>query len=138
MNIKIIRKYKKDSYTIGNLYINGVWFCNTLEDKDRGLKQTDTIEDIKIKKVYGQTAIPIGTYKVALTYSPKFKRTLPYVNDVKGFEGIRIHSGNTATDTQGCILVGLNNVVGKVTNSRNTLDELIRKINGQDITLTIE
>ena len=83
MNILIKRIAKKDNYTIGNLYINGQYFCDTLEDKDRGLKQTDNIISIKAKKIFSKTAIPMGTYNVVLTYSPKFKKILPLVENVK-------------------------------------------------------
>lgn len=139
MNIKIIRTAKKNDYTIGHLYINGDYMCDTLEDKDRGLKQTDNIAYIKAKKIFGQTAIPTGIYKVTITYSPKFKKYLPLINDVKGFTGIRIHSGNTANDTEGCILVGRNDYKAMVTHSKETLQELMDIINcGEDITITIE
>jgi hypothetical protein len=140
MNIKIIRTAKKDNYTIGHLYVNGDYMCDTLEDKDRGLKQTDNIAYIKAKKIFGQTAIPYGTYKVTITYSPTFKKYLPLINDVKGFTGIRIHSGNTANDTEGCILVGKNEYKAMVTHSKDTLKELIEILNGcgEPITLTIE
>lgn len=138
MNILIKRIAKKDNYTIGKLYINGQYFCDTLEDKDRGLKQTDNIISIKAKKIFGKTAIPMGKYNVVLSYSPKFKKILPLVDNVKGFSGIRIHQGNTADDTEGCILVGKNNIVGMVTHSEDTLKALMKKLNVNDnITLTI-
>lgn len=125
MIIKIDRKYKKDTYTIGKVYINDDYYCDSLEDKDRGLKQSDSIDNIKSKKVYGQTAIPSGTYKVTVTYSNKFKKKLPLINDVKGFDGIRIHSGNTDKDSLGCILLGYNKVKGKVINSRDTMNKFM-------------
>lgn len=138
MKILIKRIARKDNYTIGKLYINGQYFCDTLEDKDRGLKQSDNIITIKAKKIFGKTAIPMGTYNVVLTYSPKFKKYLPLVEDVKGFSGIRIHQGNTANDTEGCILVGMNKIVGMVTHSQETLKALMQKLNVNDkITLTI-
>lgn len=77
-----------------------------------------SVEQIKKSKVYGETAIPTGTYSVTYTYSTRFKKYMPLINNVKGFDGIRIHSGNTAKDTLGCIIVGDNKVVGKVINSR--------------------
>ena len=84
MIITVDRKYKKDTYTISNLYINGVWFCNVLEDKDRGLKQTDSLSTIKAKKVYSETAIPSGTYKVAMNViSPKYSASTWYKNLTK-------------------------------------------------------
>ena len=124
MKLTIDRKYKKENYTIGKLYINGQYFCDTCEDKDRGLTQDmdeNTIFDIK---VYGKTAIPTGLYTLSYTYSPKFKKYLLLVNNVPGFSGIRIHAGNTADDSLGCILVGRNTQVGKVMNSRTTLQQL--------------
>lgn len=136
MNIRIKRIAKKNDYTIGKMYIDGEYYCDTLEDKDRGLKQTDS--DISNKKVYGKTAIPTGTYNVELTYSPKFKRILPLIDNVRGFSGIRIHNGNTAADTEGCILVGRNTIVGMVTHSVETLNKLMDKLNGNEIKLTIE
>lgn len=139
MNLNLKRIYYKEEYTIGKLYVDGIYFCDTLEDKDRGLKQTDSLEQIKANKIYGKTAIPTGEYYVNLTYSPKFKRILPVIYDVKGYEGIRIHSGNTANDTEGCILVGYNKVKGKVINSRDTLNKLITKLKDEDkIIITIE
>lgn len=136
MDIRIKRIAKKNDYTIGKMYIDGEYYCDTLEDKDRGLKQTDS--DISNKKVYGKTAIPTGTYNVELTYSPKFKRILPLIDNVRGFSGIRIHNGNTAADTEGCILVGRNTIVGMVTHSVETLNKLMDKLNGNEIKLTIE
>ena len=124
MEIIVKRKFKGNNYTIGSLYIDGKYFCDTLEDIDRGL--TDSMSDSYIAtiKVINQTAIPIGTYKVTITYSNRFKKLLPLINNVKGFSGIRIHSGNTKEDTSGCILVGFNTEVGKVVNSKVTYDKL--------------
>lgn len=82
---------RKNDYTIGKLYIDGEYFCDTIEDKDRGLDISMDIEEIKRIKVFGKTAIPTGTYKVEMTYSPRFKKILPLIVGVKGFEGIRIH-----------------------------------------------
>lgn len=138
MLIRIKRIAKKHDYTIGNMYINGEYFCDTLEPTDRGLKQADSLSDIKKNKVKGKTAIPTGLYYILLNYSPKFKKILPYIDNVKGFSGIRIHSGNTADDTEGCILVGYNTVVGKVTNSKDTLSKLIGKMYKQEINLVID
>lgn len=131
MEIKVKRIARKNNYTIGHLYVDGEYLCDTLEDKDRGLKDTDDLEHIKKVKVKGETAIPMGTYKVRLTYSPRFKKTLPLIENVKGFDGIRIHSGNTPKDTEGCILVGKNTVVGMVTQSKDTLKELMTKMYSQ-------
>lgn len=96
---------EKDGYTISRLYVNGKLFgCNTLEDTDRGLNQSMDLDEIKKKKVYGQTAIPSGSYECVYTYSNRFKKMLPLLLNVKGFEGIRIHSGNSAKDTEGVFL----------------------------------
>ena len=124
MKLTLERKWPKSTYTIGNLYINGQYFCNTLEDVDRGLTQDmdeNTIFDIKVK---GETAIPKGTYILSWSYSPRFKKYMLAVNNVPGFSGIRIHAGNTDKDTEGCILVGKNTKVGQLTCSRATLMQL--------------
>lgn len=137
MLITIDRKYKKDTYTISNLYIDGKWFCNALEDKDRGLKQTDSLSTIKAKKVYGETAIPSGRYNISMiTLSPKFsvnpfykkvcQGKVPRLQNVPGFEGILMHCGSSALDSYGCLLVGLNKVKGKVTQSRETFEKLYK------------
>lgn len=151
MIITIDRKYKKSTYTIGKLYVNGKYFCDTLEDKDRSLNQDMTEEQVRKIKVKGKTAIPTGTYKVTLNVqSPKYKAKstwysynkgyMPRILNVKGFDGILIHSGNTEFDTEGCILVGKNTVVGKVTDSTNTFKRLyeLMKSEKDDITLKIE
>ena len=105
MNLLLKRIALKPEYTIGKLYIDGQYFCDTLEDT------------VREKKIAGKTAIPEGTYQVIVNRSPKFKRDLPLLLDVPNFEGIRIHRGNTVKDTSGCILVGENKVKGKVINS---------------------
>ena len=129
MEVLIDRAWKKDSYTISRLYVNGELFgCNALEDTDRGLRQDMKLEEIKNKKVYGQTAIPRGSYECVYTYSNRFKKMLPLLLNVKGFEGIRIHSGNSAKDTEGCILVGLNLKKGMVLNSREWTNKLVSKM----------
>lgn len=122
----------KESYTIGKLYVDGIYVCDTVEDKDRGLDDSMTEEEIKKKKVYGETAIPYGTYKVSITYSPKFKKNLPLVEGVKGFEGIRIHSGNTAKDSLGCVIVGKNKKVGMVLDSRATMEKLMKVLDTKE------
>lgn len=110
MKILIKRQYKKEKYTIGKMYIDGVYFCDTLEPPVRA----DGV------KVYGKTAIPAGTYKVVMSYSPKFKRRLPEVLAVPNFVGIRFHAGNRVEDTHGCCCVGKNKVVAGLTESRAT------------------
>jgi len=138
MKITIERKYKKENYTIGKLYIDGVPFCDTLEDKDRNLDSSMSLEDILAKKVSGETAIPYGTYEAEINYSPKFKRDLLLIKDVKGFEGIRVHAGNFASNSLGCVLCGKNTHVGMLSESKKTLETFMKKIEGeQDIVLTI-
>lgn len=117
MELLLKRIAKKSTYTIGKLYINGAYFCDTLEDKDRGLKQSDSLSYIQKIKVQEETAIPSGKYELIVNYSSKFKRNLPRLLNVPGFSGILIHRGNASKDTAGCILIGENKVVGKVINS---------------------
>lgn len=138
MILTLDRKYKLPTYTIGKLYIDGEYFCDTLEDKDRGLTDDMTVSEISNIKIKKETAIPTGTYKITITYSNRFKKNMPLINDVKGFEGIRIHSGNTNQDTEGCILVGFNKVKGNVINSRDTYNKLfsvLSKSNNTTITI---
>lgn len=141
INLMLKRLYRKETYSIGNLFIDGKYFCDTCEDRCRDLYDFMSEQEIKAKKVYGETAIPYGTYKVIISYSPKFKKNLPLLCKVKGFEGIRIHSGNFAKDSLGCILVGKNTVKGGVTESRKTMDALMKiltKDNKEEIFITIE
>ena len=128
MRLTLKRIANKKDYCIGKLYINGQYFCDTLEDVDRGLDDVMTEEEIKSIKQYGTTAIPVGIYTVLLTYSPKYKKIMPLINNVKGYSGIRIHSGNTSKDTLGCLLVGKNTVVGRLTDSRNTYNALFKRL----------
>lgn len=116
MELVLRRKFKGKHYTIGDLTVNGAFFCNTIEDVVRAPGV----------KVYGETAIPFGKYKVVMRYSPKYKKVLPLLLNVPMFEGIRIHSGNTQLDSLGCIIVGENKVKGKVINSRKTMDKLLK------------
>ena len=116
MKLRVERLWKKPAYTVGRLFVDGKFFCNTLEDTVRDLSNE--------KKVYGKTAIPYGEYKVVYNWSPKFGRNLPRLLNVPAFEGILIHPGNTADDSAGCILVGMNTEVGRLTESRYTSDKL--------------
>lgn len=116
MKLRVERLWKKPAYTVGRLFVDGKFFCNTLEDTVRDLSNE--------KKVYGKTAIPYGEYKVIYNWSPKFGRNLPRLLNVPAFEGILIHPGNTADDSAGCILVGRNTEVGRLTESRYTSDKL--------------
>lgn len=142
MELVVERNWKKTNYTIGNFFINGKKICNSLEDRDRGLTQSMSLESIKRIKQFGETAIPTGTYNVRITYSPKYKRDMPLIENVKGFDGIRIHSGNTPKDTLGCLLLGKNTEVGKITQSRATCEIVYKEIQnaldrGEKVTLTI-
>lgn len=149
MKLTLKRIALKPTYTIGKLYIDGTYFCDTCEDKVRDNNRDGDLDDIGEGKVYGQTAIPYGTYRVVMNVqSPKYsqraayawcKGYLPRLVDVPHFEGILIHSGNDATHSAGCILVGENKVVGKVINSMATLKRLYYILSSaEDITLTIE
>lgn len=117
MKLLLKRRFLGEEYTIGSLFINGHYFCDTIEDKVRDLNKDGDLDDPGEGKVYAETAIPYGKYPVDLTMSPKFKRLVPLIKNVKGFTGIRIHRGNTAKDSAGCILPGENKVKGKVINS---------------------
>ena len=126
MEIMIVREWKKKDYTISKVYVNGEDFhCNCLEDTDRGLYQGMSTKDILAVKVKGKTAIPKGTYNVIYTYSPRFGKKLPLLENVTGFEGIRIHSGNSAKDTEGCLLFGKNDKVGWISNSKFWTNSMI-------------
>jgi len=136
MQIIVNRLYRRPNYTIGKLYIDGSYYCDTLEDVVRDIQPDGA------GKIYGKTAIPAGTYRVQMTYSPKFKRKLPLLMDVPHFTGVRIHAGNTAADTEGCVLVGHNRAVGMVLDSRKTENDLTKKITaaierGDDIYITL-
>lgn len=115
MKLTLNRTAKRPEYTIGHLYINDVLFCDTCEDAVR----PDGV------KIPGQTAIPAGTYEIVISYSNRFRKMLPLLLNVPMFEGVRIHSGNTADDSEGCILVGSNTKRGMVTNSRATMAKLM-------------
>ena len=128
MKFTLKRIALRDTYTIGKLYIDGVYFCDTLEDKVRDYNKDGDLLDKGEIKIFGETAIPYGTYKMKLSYSPKFKRMLPRLFNVPHFEGILIHRGNMAKDSHGCILVGKNTEVGKVTSSTIWEKKLIEVI----------
>ena len=153
MELIVERKYKKQSYTIGNLYVNGKFFSNTLEDVDRSLDSSMSVAKIRELKKPSITAIPRGTYEITLDIiSPKYSTNsfykqvcngkVPRLLNVKGFEGILIHAGNTDKDSAGCLLVGLNRVKGQVINSRETFKELYKLLKdkhdkGEKITIKI-
>ena len=149
MEILVERKWKKSNYTIGILSIDGKRFCETLEDVDRNLNSFMSVEQIKAIKKPNETAIPTGTYEVTLDiFSPKFgnkpfyKKTcngkLPRILNVKGFDGVLIHCGNTNLDTSGCILVGRNLEKGKVLKSQETFEKLYKILKENKNNLTIK
>ncbi|SDE20227.1 hypothetical protein SAMN04487996_10425 [Dyadobacter soli] len=132
MDITVAKIKGGQNSTISSLSVNGRFFCYVLQDADRGLVSTMTLEEIKAKKVHGATAIPEGKYQVVDVMSPRFKRRLPRLVDVPGFAGILIHPGNTHLDTEGCLLPGTNyRAQGKdwiVTDSRKAFDGLYQMI----------
>lgn len=154
MKLLLERKWKKSDYTVGKLYIDGVFFCNTMEDTDRMLTQDMSLQEIQLIKKANITAIPTGTYNINMNIvSPKYKlhawysrnchgARLPRLENVPGYQGVLIHVGNTAKDSSGCILVGKNDVKGMVTKSKETFLELYKKmygayISGEKIEITI-
>jgi len=126
MKLALKRLHKTNNSTIGELTVDGLFQCYTLEDIER---------EVKIKS---ETAIPKGTYKVIINHSNRFKRLLPLLIDVPGFEGIRIHSGNSNHDTEGCILVGETRSKDFIGKSRKAFDKLFEKMKrAESITITI-
>lgn len=142
MRIRLERIARKEGYTIGRVYVDGEYLCDSLEDRDRGLTDTMTETAIAAVKVKGRTAIPTGTYGMVMTWSPRFRKNLPLVCGVKGFEGIRVHSGNGPEDTEGCILLGRNRVAGRVLDSRvtcETFNAMVQQaiLRGEKVTLEV-
>ena len=127
MKLKLNRIALRKTYTIGKLYIDGKYFCDTLEDTVRDTNKSGKFDNGE-KKVKGKTAIPYGTYEIKWTYSPRFKKYTPQLMNVPQFEGIRIHAGNSSTDTEGCLLLGENKKVGMVLNSRATINKFYQII----------
>ena len=151
MKLTLKRIARKEGYTIGRLYIDDAYFCDTLEDRERGLEQAMPLDMIKRIKVKGETAIPTGTYELSMRHiSPKYSRkkafaftggVMPRLLNVPGYEGVLIHSGNTAADSEGCILVGENKAVGKVLNSMATFKALWAVLNqrkSEPLTITVQ
>lgn len=122
MKLTLKRTFKGTDYTIGKLYIDGKYFCDTLEDTVRKIKPDGT------GKIYGKTAILAGTYSIILSKSAKFGKILPLLLDTPHFKGVRIHSGNRPEDTEGCILVGENKAKGQVLYSRPTMARLMQRL----------
>jgi hypothetical protein len=128
MKLKVVRENKNDVCTIGSLFINDVFFCYTLEDKDRGLKQSDSFLFIQAKKIFGLTAIPSGFYKLTVNQSPKFKRMLPRILEIKGFDGVLLHRGNTADHSLGCILIGYKKGHNSIFESTKAETDLVNRL----------
>lgn len=151
MKLTIKRTITRNNYTLGKLYVDGVYFCDTLEDRDRGLTQNMSVEQIKSIKVPGETAIPKGTYKVTLdVVSPKFSKypfymqtcggKLPRLIDVKGYEGVLIHvADGPKRDSlvQGCIGIGNLSAEEYLINGKKVFIELYNKLKGNNIELEI-
>lgn len=150
MELRLRRIARRETYTIGRLYIDGERFCDTIEDKDRGLRQDLPLSVNKKRKVQNETAIPIGRYRVTLAVkSQRLSKNhnydfcngyVPRLINVPAFEGILIHIGNTAKDSAGCLLVGENKQVGMVLNSTATFKRLYERLKAAtgDIYITIE
>ena len=138
MIITLKREYKKEKYTIGRIFIDGEYFCDSLEPTDRGLTSDMSAGEIAKTKVAGQTAIPTGRYKIRMDIvSPRFSKKpvyefchgkLPRLTGVPGFNGVLIHIGNWADDTEGCILVGKNVRVGGLLYSTVTFRQLYERM----------
>lgn len=154
MEIFVKRIAKKADYTIGKVYINGVYLCDSIEDKDRGLKQSMSLGEIRNIKIPKQTAIPSGNYEVTLNVkSPAFSQKQFYKNycdgrvprllNVPGFDGILMHCGSTQNSSAGCIILGYNTIVGRVTNSETAFKIFYSNLKaasdkGERITITIK
>lgn len=128
MELKLIRKYFTEKSTVGELYVNGKFQCHILEDTDRALDSEMSLKRIAWLKQKTKTAIPYGTYEIVISYSGKFKKYLPLLIKVPGYDGIRIHPGNYAEDTDGCLLPGTYNIKTPdfVGNSRIAFDALFK------------
>lgn len=135
MEITVKRTYNCKTYCISHVYADGKYVCDAIEDVDRGLDDSMSVEQIKKKKVYAQTAIPTGTYKLSIDIqSPKFSLKpyyktycngkVPRVLNVKGFEGILLHKGKNERSSAGCLILGYNTIKGRVTNSQQAFEKL--------------
>lgn len=142
MKLQLKRIFFGETYTIGKLYIDGIYFSNTIEDKNRDLNKDGDITDIGEGKVQDKTCIPFGIYKVIVNISARFKRLLPRILNVPSFDGILMHNGIDETSSSGCIILGENKVKGKVTNSRYYMNLLTNTLlavqkRGEEITIEI-
>ncbi len=143
MNILVIRDIHSEKYTTGKMSIDGVFECFTLEDKDRGLKSSMSLDELKKLKVYGETAIPTGTYEVTTSFSGLFQKEMPLLKNVPDYDQVRIHPGNSDKDTLGCILVGEARSVDWVSNSRAAFGRFWPKLKaaldaGEKVFITIQ
>lgn len=143
MEILLIRENFTKDYTEGSLFINGAFTCSTIEDCDRNLTDNMSVDDILSKKVYGKTCIPTGRYRVVIDYSNKYGKNLIHILNVKGFDGIRIHSLNSAEDSLGCIGPGIRTAQGWVSKSRDTYKIIHSKVEealkrGDEVFITIK
>jgi hypothetical protein len=143
MELKVHRRFRAETYTIGTMYLDGLRFCDTLEDTDRGLRSDMPLSEIKAKKKYGITAIPTGRYKIKMSYWAKYRNYYPELCNVPGFTSILIHGGKNASATLGCVLVGENKIKGGLINSgdymaalRPLIDATIKA--GKEVWITIE
>jgi hypothetical protein len=138
MELLIQRESSTRNSTPGALSINGVFECFTLEDVVREV----ALVPVSTWKIASETAIPVGTYEVTIDFSDRFQRQMPHVLNVPGFDGIRIHSGNTAADTEGCILLGKQRALDDVSQSRDAFAAFFPKLqaainSGERVTLTV-
>lgn len=138
MEIVQKRMWNKPEYCIGVVSVDGKYFCESIEDTDRGLTSKMSLKKIQEIKVKGKTAIPKGRYQIVWRYSQKFKRSMPFLKDVKGFSGVMIHWGNKPEDTNGCPLYGENKKKGMVINSRTTCEKLFSMIKDVETFITIK
>lgn len=128
MEIRVKRTDFTDESTISELYINDKLSMYTLEDKDRGLTNTMPLDEIKKIKVHGLTAIPTGRYQLIMSFSNRFQKYLPEILNVPGFAGIRMHTGNRATDSEGCLITGKDKAKNFVSGSKTAFEGLLREI----------
>lgn len=131
MELRLVRQPSDDKRTHGDLYMDGQWCAVTMEDP------------VRDEKIPGETAIPAGKYKVIMSDSPRFKRRLPLLLNVPQFSGVRIHSGNDHTETDGCLLVGQRRSSDRILDSKAALEDLVTEIEaaiqgGEEVFITIE
>jgi hypothetical protein len=143
MELKVHRRFRAETYTIGTMFVDGARLCDTLEDTDRGLRADMPLSEIKAKKKYGITAIPTGRYKIKMSYWAKYRNYYPELCNVPGFTSILIHGGKNASATLGCVLVGENKIKGGLINSgdymaalRPLIDATIKA--GKEVWITVE